>query len=287
MTLRATKPKTICNRFKASIFGAPGAGKSFFAYGFPRPYIIDTEGLMKYSQFVKMIEENQGVVVDSLKTLDSISVEIRALMTEAHDYKTLIIDSISTPYATALKEESKRVGTAFHVHRTVPNQTLTTIADLLTDLDMNVILIAHSKTRYEDGKSVGERPDVPDKFEYMMGTVIQVRLTPKRRIGHVLKSRYTEMETLSSFELSYTAIKKMFGGEMFERNVVCVDLPSSAQLAQFEACSRGNTPLKNQWLKAANITDFSQMKKSDLEKCIAYFSKNKQKSALVQSGRNP
>ncbi len=277
MTLTATKPAKQSNRFKCCLFGAPGTGKSHFAYSFPAPYIIDTEGLMKYSHFVKMINDNGGVVT-SVNTVEQIMGELRSLRDESHGYKTLVIDSLSPVYTEFCNREAVRIakekgteGTEFAINTAKPKRQLAEMAQLLTQLDMNVILISHAKVKYKDGKEIGETPDTPDKFEYMLGAVLQVRCHGEKREGQIIKSRYSELNTLEFIDLNYAEIKKRFGDEMFERDVKVSNAATPellAEIQRFEDQGLLTGALITKWLTVAQVPEIKDMTEAQLTACL-------------------
>ncbi len=280
MTLTATKPHPQSNRFKCCLFGLPGVGKSHFAYSFPAPYIIDTEGLMKYSHFVKMINDNGGVVT-SLNTVEQIMSEIRSLRAEKHNYKTLVIDSLSPVYTEFCNREAIRIakeknteGTEFAINTAKPKRQLAEMAQLISQIDMNVILISHAKLKYKDGKEAGETQDTPDKFAYMLGAVIQVHVNGEiKRVGQVIKSRYNELKTMESFNLSYDEIKKRFGGALFEHEVKTIPAPSLeliARIQQFVTKGLLTEELKAKWLTVAGVPELKDMTKGQLYACLKF-----------------
>ena len=288
MTLTATKPKLQSNRFKALVFGLPGVGKSHFAYSFPGPYIIDTEGLMRYSHFTKMINDNGGVVAE-LNTIEKIMDEIRALRSEKHEYKTLVIDSLSPVYRDYCNREAKRLeddaqnrnkpvtdSTDFGRNARRPNRMLEEMAQLISKIDMNVILISHAKAKFVKGENIGETADTPDKFGYMLGAVIQIEMHGELRKGRILKSRYNELESMGWIDPTYAEIKKRFGAEMFERAVELTAAPSPELLAdikQFEAKGLLTEELKTKWLSVAQVPELKDMSAKQLGKCLEFLKK--------------
>src|SRR5690606_9964742 len=89
MTLRGKRPEDRKQRLKLLLSGEAGVGKTSAAIQMPRPYIIDTEqGSLHYGE---LIEQAGGAVFEATR-IDEVITEVRALMTEPHDYLTLVID---------------------------------------------------------------------------------------------------------------------------------------------------------------------------------------------------
>ena len=97
--LKAKAPEEVKpGHIKGMLFGASGAGKTWFALSFPAPYFIDTEGgadLNHYMQRLKVAGGSYMGPSDGACDFDTILAQIQALATEKHPYKTLVIDSIT------------------------------------------------------------------------------------------------------------------------------------------------------------------------------------------------
>src|SRR6185312_13084296 len=108
MVLRAKKPELQPNRFRGLIYGDKGVGKTHFVLSMPSVYYIDTEGASKYKRFVEMLNQNNSDVVE-IFDLQEIINEVKELLTIKHNYKTLVIDSISVPCAHLANLEVDRL----------------------------------------------------------------------------------------------------------------------------------------------------------------------------------
>ena len=98
MALKAKKPSTKEQRLKCFFYGSAGIGKTMAAIQFPcTPYIIDTEGSTNKPQYVKAIDKVGGAVLMTNDFEEMIN-EVRELLTTKHEYKTLVIDSLTLLY---------------------------------------------------------------------------------------------------------------------------------------------------------------------------------------------
>src|ERR1700749_274250 len=97
MGLRGIKPEKIEKRLKALFYGAAGAGKTTAAISFPKPYLIDTEKGAENDQYVKALKKSGGVIFQT-SAFEELITEVTALLTEKHEYKTLIIDPLTILY---------------------------------------------------------------------------------------------------------------------------------------------------------------------------------------------
>jgi len=85
---KASKERT--NGLIVTLVGSPGTGKTSTAATFPDPFLIRTQG--------EDVPRDIPTVPDSLGVTDSVEdlwEQLKALLQDEHEYKTLIIDSIT------------------------------------------------------------------------------------------------------------------------------------------------------------------------------------------------
>jgi hypothetical protein len=241
MALRAKKPEVREPRLKALVFASEGSGKTHMCCSFPDTYYIDTEGLEDHPQFVKMIRDNGGDLV-YLTELSEIIEEVKSLISTKHTYKTLVIDSISFPYGWLSQIEADRLGkkkdnegTEFGANLAKAKRMTFQLGILLSRLDMNVLVTAHEKTKYEKNVEVEKTYDITDKMAYSLGSVWNLKMFGNKRKLFIKKSRYTEMKTGDSldFEESYEVIKNLFGEGIFKREAKTEELATKEQIVEF------------------------------------------------------
>jgi len=248
MGLRAKKPKiTDKHRLKALVYAGAGVGKTHFCCSFPDAYYIDTEGLEDFPQFVKMLHDRNSDLVYLTELTDIIS-EVKELISVKHNYKTLIIDSISFPYGWLSQMEAERLqrkspnteGTEFGANIAKAKRLTYQLGILLSMLDMNVVVVSHEKVKYSEGEEVGKTYDITDKMAYALGSVWHLRLQGKNRKLFIEKSRYSELKTNESMEFDdgYITIKNLFGEDIFTRESKIIELASNDQIIQFNKLSK-------------------------------------------------
>jgi predicted ATP-dependent serine protease len=143
--LRAKKPEAVQKRLKLFMFGPAGVGKTTAAIQFPNSYIIDCErGTENYDKLIT----NSGSAVFQTTDIQEVIQEVKALLTERHDYRTLVIDPITTIYNDLLDKCEQQVGADFGRHYGAANKTMKRLANLIMALDMNVVITAHAKPEY-------------------------------------------------------------------------------------------------------------------------------------------
>ena len=125
---------------------------------------------------------------------DELIQEVVSLLSIKHDYKTLIIDPLTTLYndlidksAEKLKRLSKdkdATGTEFGRHYVESNKKMKHLLNLLLRLDMNVIITSHSKNEYGNNMVVlGQTYDCYKKLDYLFDLVFEVQKRGKERVG--------------------------------------------------------------------------------------------------------
>jgi hypothetical protein len=103
--MMAKKPEVKEKRLKLFLFGAPGSRKTTSALQFPKSVLIDMErGSEEYGKTIN----KAGSVV--LKTTDpeEVMAQVKELLTEKHEFRTLIIDPM-TIYYQALQDKWSRI----------------------------------------------------------------------------------------------------------------------------------------------------------------------------------
>ena len=289
MTLRAKKPEAQSARFKALVYADKGAGKTHFCCQFPYSYYIDTEGLQDYPHFVNMIKQGNGDLV-YLTELHEIIKEVRELLNSTHQYKTLIIDSISFPFGWLSQMEAERLaaktkdseGTEYGANLAKAKRLIFQLGILLSRLDMNVLVTAHQKTKYErDGgtfKESGVTFDISDKLAYTLGAVLNLRLIGKFRKLIVEKSRYKELESneVADFNDGYEFMKSRFDSEIFERQSKQDVLATKDQCEEFKRLVSTiglDKETIQKWLMNAKAQSPEEMNTNTIEKCIGWMKK--------------
>lgn len=233
MTLRGKKPEDRKQRLKLLLSGEAGVGKTTAAIQMPRPYIIDTEqGSLHYGE---TIDQVGGAVFEATR-MDEVIAEVRALMTEKHDYLTLVIDPITVLYTELLDEGERKVGNEFGRHYGYANRHFKRLCNLLTTIDMNVVITAHEKNEYGDKLEViGKTFDGYKKLDYIFDLWLQLDRDRKtrKRVATVRKTRLAEFPDQQKFEWSYEAVKQRYGAERLEKGVQRVDLAAPDQIERF------------------------------------------------------
>lgn len=236
MSLRAKAVEEKENRFKALLFGGPGAGKSHFCCSFPETYYIDTEGLDEYEQFREMLTHNKSSFI-TLHELSDIVDEVRSLLTEKHHYKTLVIDSLTNVFEEMAFAEAHRLskggkvdGTEFQRHLTKPKRLLSHLCNMFRRLDMNIIVTTQEKAEYFQSEQIGMIQDIPKSVPYALGTIMNIKMIGNQPTAKFSKTRYKQFSTNELMNLSYREIENRLGQEMFVKEVKQIEIASLEQI---------------------------------------------------------
>lgn len=153
-----------------TLYGEAGRGKTSLAATFPKPIFIMTEDGLR-----TIPKDKRPPAFPLVKSVDELKSQVKALITEEHEYKTVVIDSISGAEELFIK----------HIVRNDPNNPLSIdqacggfgkgraavgalhgwirlAADKLKQKGMNVVFIAHSTV---------DHIDPPDSDGYTMYNV--------------------------------------------------------------------------------------------------------------------
>ena len=271
MALRARKPEAVTKRLKLFMFGPAGVGKTTAAIQFPKSYIIDCErGTDNYE---KLITESGSAVFQTTDINEAIS-EVKALLTEQHDYRTLVIDPITTIYNDLLEKCEHKVGTDFGRHYGEANKVMKRLANLIMALDMNVVVTAHAKTEYgQNLAKLGYTFDGWRQLDYWFDLVVELGKKGKRRFAKVVKTRIDSFPDEDVFEWSYDAVKKRYDISMLEKEAAQVKLATADQvqtikeLLNIVRLPEGTT---DKWFAKAGVDTWEDMPAEALQKCIDF-----------------
>src|SRR5213076_2460611 len=230
--LRAKKPEAVTKRLKLFMFGPAGVGKTTAAIQFPNSYIIDCErGAENYD---KIIAASNSVVFQTTDIQDVIA-EVKALLTEKHEFRTLVIDPITTVYNDLLDKCETQVGADFGRHYGAANKQMKRLANLIMALDMNVVITAHAKTEYgQNFAKIGYTFDGWRQLDYWFDLVVELGKKGKKRFAKVVKTRLEVFPDEEVFEWSYDAIKKRYDVAVLEKQANAVQLATGEQVREIK-----------------------------------------------------
>lgn len=250
-------PQSITPRPRIFLWGPPGAGKTRCALSLGKcAYISLERGAQYYSgEFdFRIIEPT---------TFQQILDAVQWLATNVHTYNTVVIDPVTIAWDMVQEEYlSQKRERKRDPHCEITGGDWKSIKPryeklmkLLTQIDMNVVVIARATKNYVEsagGGGVGdalkvdandpERPDTEKNTAYIMDTEIQLRCDKRggatRFIATTRKDRSGRFPT-QPFEFTGEAIRKYFG-KIIDQAGKPVELSSDLKEITCEAVDCGN-----------------------------------------------
>ena len=288
--LKAVAPKAAePSRPKILLFGREGIGKTWFSLQFPSVYFIDTEGGANRDHYTDLLEKAGGVYLgpeQGALDFETVIEQIQALATERHEYRTLVIDSITKLFNTAVANEAERLGdkNAFGADKKAAVQYMRRMVNWLMRLDMSVILTAHQRDVWglNDNKQrevIGVGYDCWDKLSYELDLCINVEKKGTKRLGKIGKSRLLGFPENEMFEFIYPEFAARYGRDVIEANSKPLSLATPEQVAEIHRLLDTVKLPDGQaakWLAAASAETWEEV---DTDKAVKVISALKAKMA--------
>ncbi len=283
MALRGVKPTAIEKRLKCLFYGGAGVGKSTAAASFPKPYFVDTERGVENEQYIRLLKNSGGVIFQTCD-FDELLKEVKSLLTVKHEYKTLVIDPLTTLYNDLLDKAALVVGTEFGRHYGEANKKMKHLLNLLLRLDMNVIITSHAKNEYGSNLAVlGQTYDCYKKLDYLFDLVFEVQKRGKDRLGIIKKSRIESFPDGETFPFGYEEIAKRYGKDILEKDAMPVVLANAEQIGELQRLIellKIPNETWQKWLDKAQAYSFDEMPEDVIQKCIESLHKKLQGIAV-------
>lgn len=275
--LGAVDPKAAePSRPKITIFGKPGVGKTWGALDFPSVYYIDTEAGADLAHYTDKLKKSGGVYFgreQGSQDFATIIEQVKALATEEHPYKTLVIDSLSKVFNLEINKEAERLGDkdGFGASKKPAVRMSSTLIRWLDKLDMNVILICHEKPEWSKGEQIGFVPDAHEKLEYELHLCLRITKEGESRRAYVKKTRLVQFPDGSKFDWSYEEFAKKAGRNILEAGAKQIVLATPEQVKELndllEIIKMPEDTIEK-WLKKANAEKFEEMESATINSCI-------------------
>lgn len=278
--MRGKDPKLAkAPRPKIVVFGEAGVGKTWTALDWPDTYYIDCEAgasLPSYTDKLKRVGALYVGPEDGANDFGVVLQETQELATKKHDRKTLIIDSYSKLFGTAVQTENDRLTnsgkkTEFAVDKKPAVSATRRLITWLDKLDMNVILICHQKPVWQNGEQVGVTFDGWEKISYEFNLVLQIVKHGTARKAVVKKSRFPEFSEGELVPWSYEEFANRFGHELMESDSKPIQIASIEQVDEISQLAElfGMTDeTKSKWLDKAGAESWGEMDSVTIQKCI-------------------
>lgn len=229
-----TKPKMV-------LYGPSGVGKTWFSLGFPNVYYISPEPGATRKHYTERLRAGGGKYLgpeDGSTDFEVLIDQAKALVSEDHKFKTLVVDSITELFNIAVAAEAERLGdkNAFGADKKPAIAYMRRFVAVINRLDMNVILIAHEKAEWgmdDKGQRVetGKIPDCWDKLIYSLDLAFQAQKRGKSRVAITKKTRLIGFPEGESFPLDFDAFSERYGKDIIEKAAKAVVLATPEQVA--------------------------------------------------------
>lgn len=280
--LKAVAPKAAePSKPKILIFGKPGVGKTWGSLDFPNVYYIDTEGGADLSHYTSKLEKSGGVYFgpeQGSQSMQAIIDEIKILATEDHNYKTVVIDSISKVFNLEITKEAERLSdkglkNEFAADKKPAVKLTARLISWINRLDMNVILIAHEKPLWANGEQIGVTFDAHEKLEYELHLCLNIIKTGATRKAFVKKTRLMEFVDASNFDWSYDEFSKRYGKDVMEKKSQQIVLATPEQIAEANRLlgivKLSETDKQDKWI-ADNASMLSEVEYEKMDKILTH-----------------
>lgn len=285
--LKAKDPTTTTpSKPKMLVYGKAGAGKTWQALDFPSCYYIDTESgadLPHYTE--KLIKSGGKYLGPSEGSLDFPTVigQFQALASEKHDFKTVIVDSISKLFNTAVAQEAERLGVknVFGADKKPAIAHMRRLVSWVNRLDMNVLFIAHSKAEWGvDAKGeraeIGQTFDGWDKLEYELHLALEIFKQGPSRKARVRKSRLLGFPEAEVFDWSYAAFSERYGRDVIESASKPIVLATAEQVSEIErllSIVKIDEAVIEKWKTKAGAESFSEFSEEQASGVVSFLNK--------------
>jgi hypothetical protein len=292
MALRGIQPDAVEKRLKCLMYGVSGAGKTYAAISFPKPYLIDAEKGSENSQYCAQLKKTGGAVFRTTD-FDEMLAEIKELAINKHDYRTLVIDPLTVIYNNVLEQcATKRItaqnpdGMAHGGHYIASNAKMKQLMGLLLKLDMNVIITSHSKTEYGHNMTVlGNTYDCYKKLDYLFDLVFEIKKGALDSEAIVKKSRVENFNQGDRFPFSYDEIADRYGREILEKVSDSKIFATNEQvLLVTDAIESFNVSREtiDKWLTKAGVSALEDMPYNAMDAVIKHFESKQQQEETQQ-----
>jgi len=196
------------------VSGNAGSGKTFGALGFPNLFFIDTEGGATEPEYTASLQKSgalyMGIDEGSQNAIDVLEA-FRDLHVKQHDRLTVCVDSLTKWFNMQVQEATERVGSEYGIDKKEALPWMRKLIRYMDLIDMNVILICHSKTAYENGQPAGTTFDCWDKLEYELDMWLEVTREGGKHIATVRKSRVAAFPLGHRVDWNFDSLADIYG----------------------------------------------------------------------------
>ena len=286
--LLARKPEvTKQGHAKGLIFGPSGVGKTWFSLAFPKVYYIDCEGGADLCHYQERLQASGGAYMGPEEgSLDFPTVigQFKALAAGGHGFGTIVIDSVTKLYQTAIANEAEKLGDkdAFGASKKPAVAWMRQLVNWTAKADINVWFVAHEGTEWGLDPKTGQRSeigkiaDIWDKLIYELDLTLQVQKRGGSRVAIIRKSRLTGFPEGETFPLEYADFAERYGKDFIEAEVIPLTFATPEEVAEvhrlLEIVKVSEEEIEKGF-KKAQVDSWSEMTSEQIQKWTAYLKK--------------
>jgi hypothetical protein len=287
--LKARKPTYLKpSKPKMMIFGKPDSDKSKFGCEWPYSVYMDTENGAVESQYVKTLNEKNSLyfgVQDGSQNLKEVIDQVKALIVTPGDRQSLVIDSVSKSLDSADAEEQERMGDAkdpFSSYKKAGVKQMRRLVMLVGQLDISVLLIAHSKDKWEgqglERKLVGTTFDCWPKLGHEMNLQCEAIRVGGVTFMRVIRSKYECLVRGQEIPMTYEAFSKAYGRDVMERKpegLIVATPEQVAEITKVVSILKIDEADLDSWLNKAGAEEIQDLSKDHAQKLIEFLDKKR------------
>ena len=269
-------PETVKpRRLKMMVSGRAGTGKTFGALGFPNLFFIDTEGGATEPEYTASLQKSgalyMGIDEGSQSPIEVIEA-FRDLHTQKHDRLTVCVDSLTKWFNLQVEEAEDRVGSDFGRGKKEALPWMRKLIRYMDLIDMNVILICHSKTAYEDNQPAGTTFDCWDKLEYELDMWLEVSREGNKYIATVRKSRVAAFPLGHRIAWNFDSLADIYGRADVVKQSKSVD--NGKLLLDLISKFNVSDEIVDKWLQAAGVSFLDDLDERQMAGCVDWINSN-------------
>lgn len=280
--LKAKDPKSAePSKPKMVLFGPSGVGKTWFSLSFPKVYYIACEDGASRSHYTDRLKSSGGVYLgreDGALDFDVLIDQVKALATEKHEYKTLVVDSITKIFNEAVSREADRLGekNAFGADKKPAIAHMRRLISAVSRLDMNVLLIAHEKAEWGvdskgDRAEIGKCPDCWDNLIYELDLAFQARKRGALRECLTKKSRLVGFPEGEAFKLDFGEFSTRYGVDIIDKEskpIIVATEDQVREILRLVDLLKIDAATIDKWHEKANAESFAEYSQETAAKVI-------------------
>jgi hypothetical protein len=294
-TLRAKPPgKVKPKKPKFLIYGDGGVGKTWGMLDWSGVYLIDSEAGATREHYQAKLDAAGGMYMgpeDGANDINVVAAEVKALATTKHPYRTLVLDSYTKMFNTAIAQKydvmekaNRDMDKTFGAEKKPAIAATRQMITWFDKLDMSVVLICHQKDLWEDGKHVGYTFDGWEKLKYELDMIVQIIKQGDSRKARIGKNRLEQFREGEIIDWSYATFANRLGAEVIESESTPVEPASAEQIRivqQLIEIVRLDEELVTKWQDKAGVNSWGEMDADTIQKCIDYLKAKLPASAAV------